>query len=65
MKIGVDLCHVFCEPGAGTVIKVKNKMLYSFIINSFPQSHIHQVKINRTISQITKGKKQVLKKKKM
>ncbi|KAG0744870.1 hypothetical protein G6F57_001981 [Rhizopus arrhizus] len=21
MKIGVDLCHVFCEPGAGTVIK--------------------------------------------
>ncbi|CEG77552.1 Putative YjeF [Rhizopus microsporus] len=21
MKVGVDLCHVFCEPGAGTVIK--------------------------------------------
>ncbi|KAI9361944.1 Ribokinase-like protein [Pilaira anomala] len=21
MRVGVDLCHVFCEPGAGTVIK--------------------------------------------
>ncbi|KAI7892391.1 Ribokinase-like protein [Mucor mucedo] len=21
MKVGVDLCHIFCEPGAGTVIK--------------------------------------------
>ncbi|EIE77719.1 YjeF [Rhizopus delemar RA 99-880] len=27
MKIGVDLCHVFCEPGAGTVIKEKKQVL--------------------------------------
>ncbi|KAG2184534.1 hypothetical protein INT43_000443 [Umbelopsis isabellina] len=26
MKLGADLCHIFCEPGAGTVIKLRHNI---------------------------------------
>ncbi|KAI9321806.1 Ribokinase-like protein [Dichotomocladium elegans] len=49
MKLGADLCHIFCEPGAGTVIKVSSDL----IVHPYMRTSEQDASVSDIVKRIT------------